>query len=97
MKIQKGKQGRKCKYDYHMYRKLQTTPTLNITSNLIFILVKELEQSNVNSAQVRLTITTIQSLKNKGLLLNDHINSSNTDITVIMETCQKNKENDTAW
>ena len=80
-----------------MCRKLQTKPKLNITSNLIIILVKELEQSNVNSTQVRLTITNIQSLKNKDLLLYDHINTFNTDITVIMETCQKSKENDTAW
>ena len=80
-----------------MCRKLQTTPKRNITCNLIFILVKELQQSNMNSTQVRLTITNSQSLKNKDLLLYDHINTFNTNITVIMETWMKNNANDIAW
>ena len=35
--------GKRLKHDYHMHKKLQTTSKLNITINLIFILVKELE------------------------------------------------------
>ena len=89
--------GRRLKHDYRMYRKLQNTPKLNITSNLIFILVKGIEQSSINSTQVRLTITNIQSIKNKDRLLYDHINTFIADITVIMETRQKNNENDIAW
>ena len=94
-KIKRG--GRRLKHDYHMHRKLQTTPKLNITRLLIFIPVKEQEQPNVNSTQVRLTISNIQSLKNKDPLLYDHVNTFNTDITVIMETWQKNCGNHVAW
>ena len=50
-----------------------------------------------NSSNIKLTLANMQSIRNKDLLLYDYLQSNNSDLCILTETCLQNCVNDDIW
>ena len=77
-----------------------TKPQCRNPSSLIYIKptnkYSNLTEHNLDQS-IKITLTNIQSVKSKGVLLHDHILHNKTDICIMTETWLQDRDSDEIW
>ena len=86
---------KKRRWGFRVNKKKQQNPRYADLSNLINI--KTSTKSVPNYLEVRIATGNVQSLRNKDLILHQHICDNKIDLCVLTETWLSSKQNDKIW